>query len=148
MVDHKKDIKLFNVARRNLHKNYFRQYFKYKYDIDEPTELFNIISEFNKVVKVTKNIEEDVKLSPIKVKKKYEKEVNDVFTKLSDSDKIKKLPYLVYVISEEFGISIEYVIRSLDKKNVKKLRTFASQKANSHYFIKKEEEKLKRKCQC
>jgi hypothetical protein len=45
---------LFNIANVNRNKNYFRQYFKVKYDIDAK----------NKTVTITNIPEEEIKISP------------------------------------------------------------------------------------
>jgi hypothetical protein len=84
--------------------------------------------------------------TPVKLRKKYRKEINELFTKKSKG--CEDLFSLSYIIIHEFNINPESFIMCLDQENRKKLRTYAINNYNTEYHLRKEKKiKLEKECE-
>ena len=85
--------------------------------------------------------------TPVKIRKKYRKEINDLFELKSMS--CQDLFSLAFLIISEFNINPESFIMCLSKDNREKLKNYASNTFDTTYLRKKEKmkkiEKIKKK---
>jgi hypothetical protein len=117
--------------------------FNSMFKLDGSSEL---IDEIDKIMDEEDSVVSDEN-TPVKLRKKYRKEINELFTLKSMS--CQDLFSLAFLIISEFNINPESFFMCLSQENRVKLRNYANNNFDTSYHIKKEKikkmEKKKKK---